>query len=101
MDQVPPGLAGPGSEQDVAHVQFRGIRGQGHFPIPLLKGRYGEGIIMRAYNNLPVDRTNNGGFGRNESSTHFHNAHNGAEATAPPTPSTSPGPSTTTIGGPR
>ena len=26
-DQVPPGLAGPGSEQDVAHVLLRGIRG--------------------------------------------------------------------------
>ncbi|MEK7761760.1 MAG: multicopper oxidase domain-containing protein, partial [Nitrospirota bacterium] len=37
-------------------------------------------IIMRAYNNLPVDRANNGGFGRNEPSTHFHNAHNGAES---------------------
>ena len=59
---------------------FEGFGGKGHFPIPLLKGRYGEGIIMRAYNNLPVDRTNNGGFGRNESSTHFHNAHNGAES---------------------
>ena len=59
---------------------FEGFGAKGHFPIPLLKGRYGEGIIMRAYNNLPVDRTNNGGFGRNEPSTHFHNAHNGAES---------------------
>jgi FtsP/CotA-like multicopper oxidase with cupredoxin domain len=59
---------------------FEGFGAKGHFPIPLLKGRYGEGIVMRAYNNLPVDRTNNGGFGRNESSTHFHNAHNGAES---------------------
>ena len=59
---------------------FEGWGVKGHFPIPLLKGRYGEGIIMRAYNNLPVDRTNNGGFGRNEPSTHFHNAHNGAES---------------------
>ena len=59
---------------------FEGFGAKGDFPIPLLKGRYGEGIIMRAYNNLPVDRTNNGGFGRNEPSTHFHNAHNGAES---------------------
>ena len=59
---------------------FGGFGAKGEFPIPLLKGRYGEGIIMRAYNNLPVDRANNGGFGRNEPSTHFHNAHNGAES---------------------
>ncbi len=28
----------------------------------------------------PVDRTQNGGFGRNETQLHFHNAHNGAES---------------------
>ena len=33
---------------------------------------------MRIYNKLPVDRAANGGFGRNEITTHFHNAHNGA-----------------------
>src|SRR5262249_59406972 len=37
-------------------------------------------LIHRVYNNLPVDRTQNGGFGRNESQLHFHNAHNGAES---------------------
>lgn len=50
-------------------------------PVPLLiKGRYGEPMVTRVYNDLPVDRTANGGFGRNEMSTHFHNAHNGAES---------------------
>ena len=49
-------------------------------PPPLIKGRYGEPIITRIYNNLPVDRTQNGGFGRNEHQLHFHNAHNGAES---------------------
>ncbi|MGO4671083.1 hypothetical protein [Bosea sp. 2RAB26] len=36
--------------------------------------------MTRIYNDLPVDRAINGGFGRNESSVHFHNAHNGAES---------------------
>ena len=46
----------------------------------LIKGRYGEPICTRIYNNTPVDRTQNGGFGRNETQLHFHNAHNGAES---------------------
>ena len=46
----------------------------------LIKGRYGEPILCRIYNDLPADREANGGFGRNEISTHFHNAHNGAES---------------------
>src|SRR3954470_17627408 len=37
----------------------------------LLKARYGEPILARIFNDLPVDRTQNGGFGRNEISTHF------------------------------
>jgi FtsP/CotA-like multicopper oxidase with cupredoxin domain len=52
----------------------------GMMPPPLIKGRYGEPIITRIYNNLPTDRTQNGGFGRNEHQLHFHNAHNGAES---------------------
>ena len=46
----------------------------------LIKGRYGEPILTRIYNNTPVDRAQNGGFGRNETQLHFHNAHNGAES---------------------
>jgi FtsP/CotA-like multicopper oxidase with cupredoxin domain len=46
----------------------------------LIKARYGEAMVCRIYNDLPVDRAANGGFGRNEISTHFHNAHNGAES---------------------
>ena len=46
----------------------------------LIKARYGEPFLCRIYNDLPDDRTANGGFGRNEISTHFHNAHNGAES---------------------
>jgi FtsP/CotA-like multicopper oxidase with cupredoxin domain len=52
----------------------------GNLVPPLIKGRYGEPMICRIYNDLPVDRAANGGFGRNELSTHFHNAHNGAES---------------------
>jgi hypothetical protein len=42
----------------------------------LIKGRRTH--LTRIYNNLPVDRAQNNGFGRNESQLHFHNAHNGA-----------------------
>jgi FtsP/CotA-like multicopper oxidase with cupredoxin domain len=52
----------------------------GRLPPPLFKGRYGEPIITRIYNNLPTDRNQNGGFGRNQHQLHFHNAHNGAES---------------------
>src|SRR5215475_4089078 len=53
---------------------------RGSAPPMLLKGRYGEPILTRVYNNLPLVREDNGGFGRNEIQTHFHNAHNGAES---------------------
>ncbi|HET7882810.1 MAG TPA: multicopper oxidase domain-containing protein [Acetobacteraceae bacterium] len=53
---------------------------QAALPPPLIKGRYGEPIMRRIYNNTPADRTLNNGFGRNEHQLHFHNAHNGAES---------------------
>jgi FtsP/CotA-like multicopper oxidase with cupredoxin domain len=53
---------------------------QGVFPPPLIKGRYGEPILTRMYNNTPVSRDENGGFGRNETQLHFHNAHNAGES---------------------
>lgn len=53
---------------------------RGKMPPPLIKMRYGEPAIFRAYNNTPVDRAQNNGFGRNETQLHFHNAHNGAES---------------------
>src|SRR5262244_700550 len=52
----------------------------GTLPPFLIKGRYGEPILTRVYQNLPVNRANNGGFGLNETQFHFHNAHNGAES---------------------
>ena len=38
----------------------------------MIKARYGEPILFRAYNNLPLLRTDNNGFGRNETQLHFH-----------------------------
>src|SRR5262249_59120072 len=49
-------------------------------PPPLSKGRSAEPTMTRIYQNLPVLRQDNGGFGRNETQLHFHNAHNGAES---------------------
>jgi FtsP/CotA-like multicopper oxidase with cupredoxin domain len=55
-----------------------GLETRGVLPPPLIKIRYGEPLVTRIYNSLPTDRTKNRGFGRNESSIHNHNAHNGA-----------------------
>ena len=52
----------------------------GTLPPFLIKGRYSEPILTRIYNNLPLVRGDNGGFGRNETQLHHHNAHNGAES---------------------
>ena len=57
-----------------------GQTGNGTLPPFLIKLRYGEPATLRVYNNTPVDRTQNNGFGRNESQLHFHHAHNGAES---------------------
>ena len=52
----------------------------GTFPPKLLKVRYGEPVIMRHHNALPVDVSANGGFGLHTISTHEHNGHNPAES---------------------
>ena len=52
----------------------------GNGTAPLIKVRYNEPVLTRIHNDLPVDRELNNGFGRNEISTHYHNAHNGAES---------------------
>jgi FtsP/CotA-like multicopper oxidase with cupredoxin domain len=51
----------------------------GTIPPYLVQGRYGEPILLRHHNRLPVDVTQNNGFGRNTISTHEHNGHHGAE----------------------
>src|SRR5215475_6810747 len=53
---------------------------RGTLPPMLIKGRYGEPILFRAYNNTPVNAEDNNGFGHNETQLHFHNAHNSAES---------------------
>ena len=51
----------------------------GTLPPKLMIGRYGEAILFRHHNGLPVDVSQNGGFGRHTISTHEHNGHHGAE----------------------
>lgn len=52
----------------------------GTFPPKLLMARYGEPILFRHYNMLPVDVSANGGFGTHTISTHEHNGHNPSES---------------------
>jgi FtsP/CotA-like multicopper oxidase with cupredoxin domain len=51
----------------------------GTIPPKLVLGRYGEPILFRHHNTLPVDPAQNNGFGRHTISTHEHNGHHGAE----------------------
>ncbi len=46
-----------------------------------IKARYGEPIVHRIHNALPVD---NGGFGINVTSTHLHNGHTASESDGGP-----------------
>ena len=73
----------------------------GTLPPFLIKGRYGEPILTRIYNNTPINRDDNEGFGRNETQFHFHNAHKAPKAMAQPTRITFLVPSTTIAGAPR
>jgi FtsP/CotA-like multicopper oxidase with cupredoxin domain len=68
--------------QDVNSVWTYGTgnTNQGTLPPFLCQVRYGEPSITRIYNNTPVNRAQNNGFGRNEQQLHYHNAHNGAES---------------------
>jgi FtsP/CotA-like multicopper oxidase with cupredoxin domain len=52
----------------------------GTLPPKLLMARYGEPILMRNYNALPIDPVANNGFGRHTISTHEHNGHNPGES---------------------
>jgi FtsP/CotA-like multicopper oxidase with cupredoxin domain len=49
----------------------------GQVPGPLYIARYGEPILVRNHNNLPA---NNGGFGKNQVTTHLHNGHTPSES---------------------
>ncbi|WP_428261458.1 multicopper oxidase domain-containing protein [Haliangium sp.] len=52
----------------------------GTFPPKLLMARYGEPLLMRHYNALPIDPAANFGFGLHTITTHEHNGHNPAES---------------------
>ena len=52
----------------------------GTMPPKLLMVRYGQPVIMRNFNALPIDVSANKGFGLHTISTHEHNGHNPAES---------------------
>ena len=52
----------------------------GTLPPKLLMARYGEPILFRHFDALPVDPAANGGFGAHTITTHEHNGHNGGES---------------------
>jgi FtsP/CotA-like multicopper oxidase with cupredoxin domain len=52
----------------------------GTFPPKLLNVRYGEPVLMRHYNALPIDVAANRGFGVHTITTHEHNGHSPAES---------------------
>jgi FtsP/CotA-like multicopper oxidase with cupredoxin domain len=52
----------------------------GTMPPKLLMARYGEPILFRHYNALPIDPAANNGFGAHTLTTHEHNGHNPAES---------------------
>ena len=59
--------------------------GDGTLPPKLLQARYGEPILFRHYNGLPIDVTANAGpgtlgFGEHTITTHEHNGHNPGES---------------------
>jgi FtsP/CotA-like multicopper oxidase with cupredoxin domain len=51
----------------------------GTIPPKLMQVRYGEPVLFRLRNKLPVNQNDNGGFGIHTISTHEHNGHHGAE----------------------
>ncbi|MBL0393788.1 multicopper oxidase domain-containing protein [Ramlibacter monticola] len=52
----------------------------GTLPPKLLMARYGQPMLMRHYNALPIDPQANAGFGLHTISTHEHNGHSPAES---------------------
>lgn len=52
----------------------------GTIPPKLLMARYGETILFRHHNALPIEIAANNGFGTHTISTHEHNGHNPAES---------------------
>ena len=90
----------PTKNPDAMWTFNAGRRTPGVLPPPLIKMRYGEPAVVRVYNNLPEDRTRNGGFGRNEIAIHNHNAHNASASDGAPIRTSSRVSSTTITGAP-
>ncbi len=53
--------------------------GDGTLPPKLLRARYGQPILFRHYNALPINVGANDGFGEHTITTHQHNGHNPGE----------------------
>jgi FtsP/CotA-like multicopper oxidase with cupredoxin domain len=53
----------------------------GSTAIPTLHARYGRPIVVRNYNDIPLNST---GYGIPDTSTHLHNAHNASESDGNP-----------------
>jgi FtsP/CotA-like multicopper oxidase with cupredoxin domain len=70
----------PFQNPDQVWTYGSGPNAAGMLPPPLIKVRYGEPVLFRVYNRLPVDRTYNGGFGSNSQTVHNHNAHSGSSS---------------------
>jgi FtsP/CotA-like multicopper oxidase with cupredoxin domain len=52
----------------------------GTLPPKLLMAKYGDPILFRHHNALPIDEGANNGFGSNHITTHMHNGHNPGES---------------------
>jgi FtsP/CotA-like multicopper oxidase with cupredoxin domain len=52
----------------------------GTLPPKLLQARYGEPVMMRNYNVLPIDESATNGFGMHTITTHEHNGHSPGES---------------------
>ncbi len=65
-------LAGGGGGDVIASADLDGDK--------LLNVRYGEPVLMRHYNGLPIDVSANRGFGVHTLTTHEHNGHTPAES---------------------
>jgi manganese oxidase len=52
----------------------------GTVPPKLVMARYGEAVLLRHYNALPIDPAANRGFGLHTITTHEHNGHSGSES---------------------
>lgn len=80
LGQLAPGISFhpnfPAQAPDAVWTFNSGRNARSVLPPPLIKVRYGEPMLFRHYNALPLDRAQNGGFGVNEQTTHNHNAHN-------------------------